>query len=392
LESLLERYEELRLLTDEQERHLRELDEQTTQIATFREQVVELARELGETDESEELAHRIERWVTSLEEVRRFHTVRQQLAEQAELLSREGEESQRALRQREADWAQLLREGRVSEAEQGLADLESKVARRRTVLERLRDLEETLRPLAGGHSLDELAESVKGVDWDAVPGKIRDLDRRIQALEDERSGAWQRKGQLEQELRGFDGTEAAALAAQEAAEAMAEGKATVVRYARLALAETVLNREMERYRRENEGPVLRGASEWFTRLTCGAYSGLTTGLDPRNDQPRLEALSSAGRHVPVEALSDGTRDQLFLALRLATIAQTLEQSEPLPLVMDDVLVHFDSERAKATLDVLTEFAQRTQVLLFSHLERDRDLAAALDPSRAAVLTLQALGL
>ena len=397
LESLLERYEELRALTDEQERSARELDEQTTQITTFRQQVEELAGELGEAVAGEDLAHRIERWVASLEEVRRFHTVRQQLAEQAEMAAREGEETARALSQRESDWARLLQEAGLKESAQdslpsGLAELEAKVVRRRTVTERLRDLEETLRPLAGGQSLDELSQAVHGLDWDTVPGLIRDLDRQIDSLEAERSQAWHRKGQLEQELRGFDGAEAAALAAQEAAEAMAEGKATVARYARLALAETVLNREMERYRRENEGPVLRGASEWFTRLTCAAYAGLTTGLDPRNDQPRLEALHTSGRHVPVEALSDGTRDQLFLALRLATIAQTLDSSEPIPLILDDVLVHFDGERAQATLEVLAEFAQRTQVLLFSHLERDKQLAAKLAPERAAVLTLQAIGL
>ena len=173
---------------------------------------------------------------------------------------------------------------------------------------------------------------------------------------------------------------------------MAEGKAIVARYARLTLAEAVLRREMERYRRENEAPVLRSASGWFSRLTRNAYDGLTSGLDPRTDLPRLEAVSSSGRHVPVEGLSDGTRDQLFLALRLATIEMTLDSAEPIPMVMDDVLVHFDTERAQATLRVLAEFGQRNQVLLFTHLERDRQLALGLPPGQASVLDLDPIGL
>ena len=96
--------------------------------------------------------------------------------------------------------------------------------------------------------------------------------------------------------------------------------------------------------------------------------------------------------MPVEGLSDGTRDQLFMALRLATISGSQESAEPMPLVLDDVLVHFDTERAKATLEVLAEFSKRTQVLLFTHLDRDRALAESLSAHPVSVLTLDSLGL
>lgn len=388
LESLLERYEELRSLTDDAERAERELAEQTAQSATFRKQLKELAAELGEDAEGDMTAF-IERQVESLAEARRVHTVRHQLGEQLEAMARERQDTERALAQREVEWSELLREAGVSG---GLPELEAAVVRRRQLLERLRDLEDTLRPLAAGQDMQEFARSLVGIDWDTVPGQIRELDRRIESLERERANAWHRKGQLEQELSAFNGAEAAAEAAQEAAEAMAEGKGVVARYARLSLAEAVLRREMERYRRENEAPVLRKASHWFRRLTREAYECLTSGLDPRTDLPRLEAVSVSGRHVPVEGLSDGTRDQLFLALRLATIEMTLETAEPIPMVMDDVLVHFDTERAQATLQVLAEFGQRNQVLLFTHLERDRQLALALPSGQASVLDLDPIGL
>ena len=70
--------------------------------------------------------------------------------------------------------------------------------------------------------------------------------------------------------------------------------------------------------------------------------------------------------VPVIGLSDGTRDQLFLALRLAGIEQHLVDREPMPLVVDDILVNFDAGRAKVTLNCLAELSRRTQVLLFTH--------------------------
>jgi uncharacterized protein YhaN len=76
-------------------------------------------------------------------------------------------------------------------------------------------------------------------------------------------------------------------------------------------------------------------------------------------------------------MSDGTRDQLFLAFRLASLESYCRAAEPLPFVADDVLVHFDDERSRATLDLLAEFASVTQVLLFTHHAGVRDMGAAL---------------
>jgi uncharacterized protein YhaN len=73
-------------------------------------------------------------------------------------------------------------------------------------------------------------------------------------------------------------------------------------------------------------------------------------------------------------MSDGTRDQLFLAFRIASIEQYCAAAEPLPFIADDLLVHFDDERSAATLELLGKLAQTTQVLLFTHHASVRDMA------------------
>ena len=77
-------------------------------------------------------------------------------------------------------------------------------------------------------------------------------------------------------------------------------------------------------------------------------------------------------------MSDGTRDQLFLAFRLASLENYAASTEPLPFIADDILVHFDDERSAATLDLLAEFAKTNQVLLFTHHSRVRDDANRLE--------------
>jgi uncharacterized protein YhaN len=80
--------------------------------------------------------------------------------------------------------------------------------------------------------------------------------------------------------------------------------------------------------------------------------------------------------VSVAGLSEGTQYQLYLALRLATLEEYLVKGEALPVVLDDLLIHFDEERARAAFQVLGELAERVQILYFTHLSRDLVLSKA----------------
>ena len=68
----------------------------------------------------------------------------------------------------------------------------------------------------------------------------------------------------------------------------------------------------------------------------------------------------------VDGMSEGTRDQLYLALRLAGLEMHLAEHEPMPMILDDLLVHFDDTRARHALAALGRLAGKSQVLLFTH--------------------------
>ena len=76
--------------------------------------------------------------------------------------------------------------------------------------------------------------------------------------------------------------------------------------------------------------------------------------------------SLRGGRVYVEGMSSGTRDHLYLALRLASIDKYMDSVEPMPFIVEDVLVDFDDDRSQAALNVLVKFAEKTQVILFTH--------------------------
>jgi uncharacterized protein YhaN len=73
-------------------------------------------------------------------------------------------------------------------------------------------------------------------------------------------------------------------------------------------------------------------------------------------------------------MSDGTSDQLYLALRIAAIEDYLDHAEPMPFIADDLFINFDHKRAAAGFQVLNELAKKTQVLFFTHHEHLLEVA------------------
>jgi uncharacterized protein YhaN len=129
--------------------------------------------------------------------------------------------------------------------------------------------------------------------------------------------------------------------------------------------------------RDHQPPVLREASRWLSRLTDGRYPSITTAID----EARLEVHDADGEIWNPERLSRGTREQVFLALRLALIRDLGRHDVSLPVVMDDALVNFDDARARSAARVLVEFiaeqaSDRQMLVLTCHEHVARIFAAA----------------
>ena len=82
------------------------------------------------------------------------------------------------------------------------------------------------------------------------------------------------------------------------------------------------------------------AGEAFATLTGGAFAGLDQSFYD-DDEAKLEACRANGERAPVAHLSEGARDQLYLALRLAYIEDYAARAEAPPFIGDDIFASFD---------------------------------------------------
>jgi uncharacterized protein YhaN len=238
-------------------------------------------------------------------------------------------------------------------------------------------LEQELREIAEGMTPAELEAQVDAANPDTLPGDIEVLTGRIdQDLEPKIKELHEARGRQQKELELMDGSDAAAALADEAQSVLESIRSNAEQYVRVKLASRILRDEIERYRQQHQGPLLERASGHFAVLTRGSFAGLRADFNER-DEPVLVGLRPNDDRVYVEGMSSGTRDQLYLALRLASLEKYMESAEPMPFIVDDILVHFDDARAQATLGVLAELARRTQVILFTHHARLVEQARAL---------------
>ena len=123
------------------------------------------------------------------------------------------------------------------------------------------------------------------------------------------------------------------------------------------------------------------ASEIFGKITGGRYEKVLLNRD--------FAISAEAEGDPVmrslSLLSQGTADQLYLAVRLAICDMILPAENNPPLILDDALLSFDEERLHAALDYLAEESRHRQILLFSCQKREQDYLRGRE--NVTVLTL-----
>lgn len=140
--------------------------------------------------------------------------------------------------------------------------------------------------------------------------------------------------------------------------------------AALDMAQSALSEATQTLQRRFAPQISARAQEMLKQLTLGKYDRLSLDAD------LTLHCAGSGEDTLRESLwrSDGTSDQLYLALRLAVAGELTPEA---PLILDDALVRFDDERAAAALKLLRAIAGNTQVILFSCQSREETLLQKL---------------
>ncbi len=195
-----------------------------------------------------------------------------------------------------------------------------------------------------------------------LEGLQTELSEQIRTLDSSRTDLLQRRGAWVQQRKALTADKRLDEARFKLAEIDQQLRHAIDRWTIVATAGHVLETVRDTYETHRQPQTLIDASRYFERLTEGRYLRIWTPLT----ENALRVDSADGTSLSVDLLSSGTREAVFLSLRLALVSDFARRGIRLPLILDDVLVNFDLQRARAAVDVLNQFAaDGCQVLLFT---------------------------
>ncbi|WP_346294700.1 AAA family ATPase [Rhodopseudomonas sp. P1] len=279
----------------------------------------------------------------------------------------------------------LQRAGEALDAEiAAVPELLSRLSFRLQLQTEQTELRRQLLEVADGHDETALRQEREGIDFDRLQADIASATeqqaRLLQDISDASATLYQRQRELETLTKGRDAAGAAVRRREAAAELIGIAESWLLRAASALLARRVV----ELHRAKVQDPMVARAGELFALATADAFAGL--GIDYGDqDEPTLVARRASGERVSLPGLSEGTRDQLFLALRLALLER--RASEPLPFIGDDLLASFDDRRTVTTLRLLAEAGRQRQIILFTHHRHVAELAQSLPDHQVDLVEL-----
>ena len=202
-------------------------------------------------------------------------------------------------------------------------------------------------------SRDEVLRQLRQLDADVCSASAESADLRV--LEAERSGL------------------------------ATDAHATVRSWRTLTIAASLLAEARLHVERESQPAALRRASKALSAVTFSRYERVV----PSDDQRELRVLDAKGGWKAVDQLSRGTVEQLYFSLRLSLANESPQGGPGLPLVIDDVLDHFDPKRSQVMARQVAELSRSHQILVLTRRPETCDLLRSLNPA-ANVITMQEL--
>lgn len=272
-------------------------------------------------------------------------------------------------------------------ADVGAADISSyrtglELYQRRVGLEtRRRDLQSRVSAAAGrADAAGSIYEELATGDIDGWRQALTASTPRTEELQRQRDEAVGKRRDAERARIELETSADLAKLEMDAGSLRAELDAAVETWRTTTLARALIDDTQREFERNRQPAVLAEASRTFALVTQGRYDRVVQDENARE----IAVLDARGGRRTVDALSRGTAEQLYLCIRLALASEFGRRSEPLPLVLDDVFVNFDPERARAMAQVVAQFAENQQVLAFTCHPSTRDLLLGVAPEAGLV--------
>ena len=245
------------------------------------------------------------------------------------------------------------------------------------------ELARRLELLSGpGDSFNAFREHLVGTDQIQLNEESARVAEQAREVEERRSSLQEERGRIDHELEQLTGEEESSLLRSQRETLLEQLRDSAREWSRLTLAEALLEKTRQKFEIERQPRVVQHAQDFFSHITGQRYTRLFVPIGERT----VTVMDGTGGTKRPQDLSRGTKEQLYLALRFGLVREFGEHAERLPVVVDEVLVNFDPDRARLAAEAFATLSETNQVLVFTCHPGTADLFA--DAAGAQVIEVE----
>ena len=233
---------------------------------------------------------------------------------------------------------------------------------------------------SGQQDLDAVRSTFASTTKEETDHELRHAEAMLEELMQRTTDQIEERGRLQQRMQSLSSDEDASRQRGRREEFVEELRVLAAEWSKLVVARSLLVRARNRYEEERQPDVVRRAQTFFHGLTGGRYPKLHVTVG----EQEITVVDETGVRKTPEQLSRGTYEQLYLALRFGLIQSMGDETERLPVVVDEVLVNFDLERARRAAAAFVELSRTNQVLVLTCHQWIIDLFKEAAPDAALV--------
>jgi DNA repair exonuclease SbcCD ATPase subunit len=302
----------------------------------------------------------LSRWEQKLQYFLQKQSERDRLDQELERCREESAKTQQQLDHLHEQYTQLLSKGGTTDSEEFLSRVE--------LASEYREMEELL--AVAKTELESVAQTEPDMavveedllEFDAAENShcIEVLSSELTDLEEDSDRAFEKLGRVKEQIHVLEKDRRSPRLRLESLQLEDQLKQKTEEWLAVEWAGRILETIRSRFERTHQPATLAVASKYLKQLTAGKQSNIWTPLGER----QLMVDDQDGHTLTVEQLSGGTREQLFLSIRFALVDEFRRQGIELPMILDDVIVNFDQQRAEAAAETLLELTERGHQILF----------------------------
>ncbi len=296
-------------------------------------------------------------------------------AEQIEVDYRKAEIQISRLKEEESDLCADISELLSAGGADGEDDFRKNAAifARREILEgHIGDCLKSIRAISGeGRNYELFLKELRRSSPAELKREEASLEEELAALDKSAAILEQEKGGISKEIEQIENRQKGSILRIQRHMAIEKLNSAAHEWSMLAIAETIFKKAIARYERERQPGVIKDAQEFFSMMTLGRYTRIYIPASGEG----IYVEDNTGERKDMASLSRGTAEQLYLALRFGLLRDLASRSEPLPVILDEILVNFDPERCRAACRAIASLAETHQVLYFTCHPWTADLLA-----------------